>query len=58
MNYPVYPCGIASDENDTDFMYPFMNGRTFKAFDVEKEIENRKKKNLPYFSFLDKEHIY
>ena len=58
MNYPVYPCGMMSYEHDNGFMHPDRSGRQFAARDIEKEIEELKKKGKPYFSFLDKEHVY
>lgn len=58
MNYPVYPCGVMRYENDGDFKQPWKDQTPFAAKDIEKEIEDRKKANKPYFSFLDEEHIY
>lgn len=58
MNYPVFPCGIASKENDEGFKHPFQNGRPFAAKDLDHEIEVLRQNGKPYFNFLDKEHIY
>lgn len=58
MNYPVFPCGIASKENDEDFKHPYMNGRPFAAKDLDHEIEVLRQNGKPYFNFLDKDHIY
>lgn len=58
MNYPVFPCGIASKENDEDFKHPYMNGRPFVAKDLDHEIEVLRQNGKPYFNFLDKDHIY
>ena len=44
--------------NPVEFMHPDRSGRQFAAKDIEKEIEELKKKGKPYFSFLDKEHVY
>lgn len=58
MNYPVFPCGMMSYENDRGFMHPNESGRDFAATDIESQIEELKKKGKPYFSFLDKDHVY
>ena len=58
MNYPVFPCGIASKENDEDFKHPYMNGRPFAAKDLDHEIEVLRQNGKPYFNFLDKDHFY
>lgn len=58
MNYPVFPCGIMNSENDDNFIHPFNSNINFAAKDIEKEIEKLKQEGKPYFSFLDKEHIY
>jgi len=49
---------MMSYEHDSGFMHPDRSGRQFAARDIEKEIEELKKKGKPYFSFLDKEHVY
>lgn len=58
MNYCVYPCGTAANENDLKWKFPFNNGIDFKSVDIEKEIEDKKRCHIPYFNFLDKDHIY
>lgn len=59
MNYPIYPRGIMRQEHDEDFMSPRKDIRhSDLAIDIDKEIEERKLNNKPYFNFLDKEHIY
>lgn len=58
MNYPVFPCGMMSCENDREFMHPNESGRNFAATDIENQIEELKRKGKPYFSFLDKDHVY
>lgn len=58
MNYPIFPCGIMGSEKDNGFKHPFKNPLSFAAKDIENEIEGLKKEDKPYFSFLDKEHIY
>lgn len=58
MNYPVYPCGMMRAEDDEEFKHPWITPQDFVGKDIEAEIEERKKQNKPYFSFLDKEHIY
>ena len=45
-------------KQDPDFEIPFKSKREFKGFDLEKQIENLKKAGKPYFSFLDKDHVY
>lgn len=59
MNYPVYPRGIMRCENDKDFCEPRSNkGKEVKVKNIEEEILQRQINNKPYFSFLDKNHIY
>lgn len=58
MNYPVYPCGTMKIQGDREFIYPFTSNKSFAAVDLEKEIQEIKDSGKPYFSFLDKEHIY
>lgn len=58
MNYPVYPCGVMKEQNDPDFKCPARSPRDFTAKNIEEEIEQLKQSGKPYFSFLDKEHIY
>ena len=58
MNYPVFPCGTMSREHDYGFMHPTESGRAFDFGDVETKIEELKKAGKPYFSFLDKDHVY
>lgn len=58
MSYPVYPCGVMNSINDKNFTQPFSSNLEFKARDIELEIERLKTAGKPYFSFLDKEHIY
>lgn len=58
INYPVYPCGLMAAKQDPDFEIPFKSKREFKGFDLETQIENLKKAGKPYFSFLDKDHVY
>ena len=58
MNYPVFPCGMMSYQNDRGFIHPNESGRSFAATDIESEIEELKRKGKPYFSFLDKDHVY
>ena len=59
MNYPIYPRGIMRQEHDEDFMSPRKDIRhSDLAIDIDKEIEEKKLSNKPYFNFLDKEHIY
>lgn len=58
MNYPVYPCGVAAQENDSYFKHPYLSSLPFAAIDLENEIEKRKQLGKPYFNFMDKEHIY
>lgn len=58
MNYPIYPCGVAGQEDDNCFKHPYLSSMKFAAIDIEKEIEKKKQEGKPYFSFLDKEHIY
>ena len=58
MNYPVFPCGTMSKEHDYGFMHPTESGRAFDFGDVESKIEELKKAGKPYFSFLDKDHVY
>ena len=58
MNYPVFPCGTMSEENDPNFRCPFQSLREFKAADLEAQIAELEKNGKPYFNFLNKEHIY
>jgi hypothetical protein len=58
MNYPVFPCGTMSEENDGDFRCPMNSSREFLAADLEKQIEELDKAGKPYFNFLNKEHVY
>lgn len=58
LNYPVFPCGVMAQENDLNFKQPFNSKLEFKGKDIEEEIEQLKKNNKPYFSFLNKDHIY
>lgn len=58
MNYPVYPCGTMKIQEDREFIYPFTSKKCFAAVNLEKEIQEIKDSGKPYFSFLDKEHIY
>ncbi|MBO7734291.1 MAG: hypothetical protein J6S67_17130 [Methanobrevibacter sp.] len=58
MNYPVFPCGTMSEENDPNFRCPFQSSREFKAADLEAQIAELEKNGKPYFNFLNKEHIY
>lgn len=57
-NYPIYPCGVMSKQNDRDFICPYKNNRTFAAKDISIEIAELKKQNKPYLDFTNKEHIY
>lgn len=58
MNYPVFPCGTMSEENDWDFKCPLGSSREFMAANVEAEIEQLKQNGKEYFNFLDKNHVY
>ena len=58
MNYPVFPCGTMSEENDPDFRCPMNSLRKFTAANVEAEIEQLNKEGKHYFNFLDKDHVY
>lgn len=58
LNYPVFPCGVMGRKNDVNFIEPYNSKLPFAAVDIENQIEELDKAGKPYFSFLNKEHIY
>ena len=58
MNYPVFPCGTMSEENDENFRCPMGSWREFTAANLDEQIEQLDKDGKPYFNFLNKEHVY
>lgn len=57
LNYPIYPRGVMRTENDEDFKNP-RNDNFSVAAATNQEKEHRKQAGLPYFDFMEKEHIY
>lgn len=59
LNYPVFPRGIMVSENDIGFKNPrSCRGPNPVANDLEEDIAAAIASGKPYFSFLDKNHIY
>ena len=57
LNFPILPCGLMSEENDTRFTSPRASRAPFKPF-TEEEIEALEQSGKPFFDFRKPEHLY
>ena len=59
LEFPVFPVGVVKEENDPNFACPYLSPQNIDfQINVEDKIEDLKKRNKPFFNFLDKDHVY